>query len=290
LSIQQAVKGSKPKTNAVTTVKAKFGEWVKTLKAHVAGLAGYDAIIGIPTLEDGGAVIDIRNRKVHFRAWNVTLDCTIPNEHQKPQGRKHPQRKRPRKDIKTEANGVFTKTEDFGDNDEVSAATTAVATATEENFLPNSLPKPPPSQRHIRKDGNATYYRDLLLSEFDDVLVDKLPNELPPLREINHRIPYKPTKPWIAHKFRLSEGHKAQLEKDKAEVVARWIKEGAKLDAGLDAKADVVKELRVRWQPPDRGTRSSAAHPASVGLLPSQFPSPSGARPPPPRCSSASSS
>ncbi|HUR53439.1 MAG TPA: c-type cytochrome domain-containing protein [Gemmataceae bacterium] len=40
------------------------------------------------------------------------------------------------------------------------------------------------------------------------------------------------------------------VPKDKAAVVARWIKEGAKLDAGLDAKADIVKELRVRWKPP----------------------------------------
>src|SRR5262245_43948662 len=40
------------------------------------------------------------------------------------------------------------------------------------------------------------------------------------------------------------------VPKDKAEVVARWIKAGAKLDAGLDPKADLVKELRVRWKPP----------------------------------------
>lgn len=40
------------------------------------------------------------------------------------------------------------------------------------------------------------------------------------------------------------------VPKDKAAVIARWIKEGAKLDAGLDAKADIVKELRVRWKPP----------------------------------------
>jgi hypothetical protein len=40
------------------------------------------------------------------------------------------------------------------------------------------------------------------------------------------------------------------VPKDKAAVVAQWIKEGAKLDAGLDAKADIVKELRVRWKPP----------------------------------------
>ncbi|HEY1190980.1 MAG TPA: c-type cytochrome domain-containing protein [Gemmata sp.] len=40
------------------------------------------------------------------------------------------------------------------------------------------------------------------------------------------------------------------VPKDKAAIIGQWIKEGAKLDAGLDAKADLVKELRVRWKPP----------------------------------------
>jgi hypothetical protein len=40
------------------------------------------------------------------------------------------------------------------------------------------------------------------------------------------------------------------VPKEKAAIIARWIKEGAKLDAGLDPKADIVKELRVRWKPP----------------------------------------
>lgn len=40
------------------------------------------------------------------------------------------------------------------------------------------------------------------------------------------------------------------VPKDKAAVIAEWIKQGAKLDAGLDPKADLVKELRVRWKPP----------------------------------------
>ena len=31
------------------------------------------------------------------------------------------------------------------------------------------------------------------------------------------------------------------VPKDKAAVIARWIKEGAKLDAGIDATADLVK-------------------------------------------------
>ncbi len=40
------------------------------------------------------------------------------------------------------------------------------------------------------------------------------------------------------------------VPKEKAEIVRRWIAEGAKIDAGLEAKADLVKELRVRWTPP----------------------------------------
>lgn len=37
---------------------------------------------------------------------------------------------------------------------------------------------------------------------------------------------------------------------EKAAVIARWIKEGAKIDPGLDVKADLWRELRVRWVPP----------------------------------------
>lgn len=37
---------------------------------------------------------------------------------------------------------------------------------------------------------------------------------------------------------------------DKAAVIEQWIKEGAKLDPGIDPKADLLKELRIRWKPP----------------------------------------
>lgn len=40
------------------------------------------------------------------------------------------------------------------------------------------------------------------------------------------------------------------LKKDQIDLVAKWIDEGAKLDKGLDVKADLVRELRVRWNPP----------------------------------------
>lgn len=33
-------------------------------------------------------------------------------------------------------------------------------------------------------------------------------------------------------------------------VLAKWIAQGAKLDAGIDPKADLVRELRLRWTPP----------------------------------------
>lgn len=44
------------------------------------------------------------------------------------------------------------------------------------------------------------------------------------------------------------------LPKDKVALIARWIEEGAKLDKGLEAKADLMRELRARWQPPQPHT------------------------------------
>ena len=40
------------------------------------------------------------------------------------------------------------------------------------------------------------------------------------------------------------------LPKKMIDLVARWIDQGGKLDADVDPKASLVKELRVRWQPP----------------------------------------
>jgi WD40 repeat protein len=40
------------------------------------------------------------------------------------------------------------------------------------------------------------------------------------------------------------------LPPDKIALIDRWIKDGAKLDQGIDAKADLMRELRIRWKPP----------------------------------------
>jgi mono/diheme cytochrome c family protein len=40
------------------------------------------------------------------------------------------------------------------------------------------------------------------------------------------------------------------LSKEKIAVIAKWIEEGAKIDQGLDPKADLWRELRIRWKPP----------------------------------------
>ena len=40
------------------------------------------------------------------------------------------------------------------------------------------------------------------------------------------------------------------LPTTKIAVIEQWIKEGAKLDAALSPKADLMRELRARWQPP----------------------------------------
>ncbi|HKI37150.1 MAG TPA: c-type cytochrome domain-containing protein [Gemmataceae bacterium] len=40
------------------------------------------------------------------------------------------------------------------------------------------------------------------------------------------------------------------LPKEKIALIEQWVKEGAKLDAGLTPKSDLLRELRVRWKPP----------------------------------------
>jgi WD40 repeat protein len=40
------------------------------------------------------------------------------------------------------------------------------------------------------------------------------------------------------------------LPKEKIETIRRWIKEGARLDPGIAEKAELMRELRVRWKPP----------------------------------------
>lgn len=40
------------------------------------------------------------------------------------------------------------------------------------------------------------------------------------------------------------------LPQQQIDVIERWIQEGAKLDAGLKPESDLLRELRLRWQPP----------------------------------------
>jgi len=63
-------------------------------------------------------------------------------------------------------------------------------------------------------------------SEFHDLIVTKEERRMPP-RDKGEAVPAA-----------------------KAKIIESWIQQGAKLDAGIDAKADLLKELRVRWQPP----------------------------------------
>lgn len=55
------------------------------------------------------------------------------------------------------------------------------------------------------------------------------------------------------------------LSKQQVATIERWIKEGAKLDDGVDPKAELVRELRVRRPPP--APPEKYAFPASVSAL-----------------------
>src|SRR5437667_1223563 len=79
IPIQQAVKESKPKCNAIANVSLQFGDWRKNASMYVIHLAHYDAIIGIPTLMDGGATFDLRKKILHLSGF----DTSIPLERYK---------------------------------------------------------------------------------------------------------------------------------------------------------------------------------------------------------------
>ena len=78
LAIQQAVQGSKLKCNALAMVDIKFGDWTRKSPACVARLAGYDAIVDMPTTSDGRAIIYAKERKIYFTQWDFEVHCTIP--------------------------------------------------------------------------------------------------------------------------------------------------------------------------------------------------------------------
>lgn len=69
--------------------------------------------------------------------------------------------------------------------------------------------------------------------------------------------PGKPDESYLLHaltatdKSRMPPKESGEpLAKPQIALIERWIKEGAKLDAGITARADLGRELRARWQPP----------------------------------------
>ena len=181
IPIQQAVKGSKPKCNAIATATVQFGDWAKKISLYVIHLANYDAIIGLPTLMDAGARFDLPSNTLHLQEYGVSL----PLERFQPVAR--PQRKVPA------SHAPAGTPPDSGTDLSVASATVIDESAP--------IPATPPVfsvYPDVDKHGTADYYRNLIYEHYADVFVDKLPAQLPPLRVVNHRIPVKIEKPWMA--------------------------------------------------------------------------------------------
>ena len=165
-------------------------------------------------MSDGDAVVYVKKRKIYFRQWDFTVHCQIlktppvlPKIVKKWNSRRkavHQADEKPTTSFKPKE----TKPEPQV-NAVISASTPASTAASAASGISKAN-----AHVEVQTNGTAEYYRNLLLKEFDDMLVDELPNELPPLRDINHRIPFKPKTPWVAHKYRLPEAQKQALEKD----------------------------------------------------------------------------
>ena len=85
IPLKQAVKGSKPKCNAIAEFNIKLGDWTRKTKAYVANLVDYDAMIGLPTLVDSGASIDFKRLLLTLSKYGAE----IPLERYTPPIRQH---------------------------------------------------------------------------------------------------------------------------------------------------------------------------------------------------------
>ena len=192
IPIQQAVKGSKPKCNAVANATIHFGDWSRKVSMYVIHLANYDAIIGLPTLMDAGARFDLATSMLHLQQY----DLSLPLERYQPVSR-------PRRNLPDSK-----QTERQFPSPEVNA------TSAEEEVIISASPPVFSVYPDVDKHGTADYYRNLIYEYYSDMFVDKLPAQLPPLRAVNHHIPVKIDKPWMAPLYRLPEHDKRDLEAD----------------------------------------------------------------------------
>jgi hypothetical protein len=98
------------------------------------------------------------------------------------------------------------------------------STSAEEEVAISASPPPFTVPEGFDKNGSAEYYRNLIYEQYSDGFVNKLPAQLPPLRVVNHRIPIKVDKPWMAPLYRLPEHHKkAPSKRYRAEVAISGI-------------------------------------------------------------------
>jgi hypothetical protein len=219
IPIQQAVKGSKPKCNAIATPTLRIGDWNKKTSMYVIHLANYDAIIGLPTLIDIGAQFDLTGNTLKLRE----SDFSLPLERFQPPARSALAQRRSatasnrlRRQARDSALGRPSVPADHGSP----AAFATFEPATFAAFIDDVIEEPisamPPQfsiYPEVNKDGTPEYYRAIILEKYADVFADKLPAQLPLLRCVNHHIPAEIDQR-MAPLYRLPEHHQKALDAD----------------------------------------------------------------------------
>ena len=195
IPIQQAVKGSKPKCNAIATATIQFGDWSKKTSLYVIHLANYDAIIGLPTLMDAGARFDLSSNTLHLQEYDVSL----PLERYQPVAR--PQRKVPA------PHAPAGTPSDFGKDLSVASATVIDESAP--------IPATPPVFLGLSRRRQDT--ARLIIIGISSMNTTRMYSSINCRHNyllcavVNHRIPVKIEKPWMTPLYRLPEHHKKAL-------------------------------------------------------------------------------
>ena len=149
-------------------------------------------------MSDNDVIIYAKKRKIYFKQWDFEVHCTIPKTPSRPPkfDRKwYPKNRAKTKPPKPKRNISKGPTKPILWTSKKYAQINTIDTTinAEKPFIENTSITIDTIDiiTKVQMNDMIEYYRDLLLKEFNDILINELSNKLSSLREINHQISFK---------------------------------------------------------------------------------------------------
>ena len=166
---------------AINMKELQLGDYKTSgITAQVINLQRYDAILGKPWLYHANPLVDWRNNTITFKYGNKTIKVNASTAR-----------------MTSQCNSVFISRQQFAAVSAEAELFTVHATITE-----------------LKAEGSQPTEVRQLMNKYSDVFPEGLPNELPPVRSIDHAIETIPgAKPPSRPTYQLSQVEMAELKK-----------------------------------------------------------------------------